>query len=251
LGGQVLKEHFRAVGTDAVEEKAPKDFVSFVDRLSEERIRNYLKKVFPGHAVLGEEGGIEGSGDLVWVVDPLDGTKNYLGGFPVFAVSVALVDASMGFKPLAGAVYLPYFDDLYYASVGGGAFKNGRPIKVSGKTELKKCFFTYGFPSKAKRNLEAYCSIVLELFKKVGALRRPGAAAADLAFVAEGVFDGTFEFELKIWDVAAGTLLVEEAGGRVEWLNFDEKSWTLDVVASYAPFFDEVKETVERGLRRA
>ena len=142
LGGQVLKEHFRAVGTDAVEEKAPKDFVSFVDRLSEERIRNYLKKVFPGHAVLGEEGGIEGSGDLVWVVDPLDGTKNYLGGFPVFAVSVALVDASMGFKPLAGAVYLPYFDDLYYASVGGGAFKNGRPIKVSGKTELKKCFFT-------------------------------------------------------------------------------------------------------------
>ncbi len=248
IGGEVLKENFRKLKTDDIEEKAPKDFVSFVDRLSEERIRHYLKRVFPDHSILGEEGGLEGSSDLVWVIDPLDGTKNFLGGFPIFAVSVALVEASKDFRPLAGAVYLPFFGDLYYAVRGGGAYKSGKPIKVNDKPDLKKCFFSYGFPSRAKRDLNLYCGIMLEIFKKVASLRRPGAAAADLAFVAEGVFDGTFEFELKLWDVAAGTLLVEEAGGKVAWLNFEPETWKLDIVASVPRFFEEIRSTVEGKL---
>jgi len=249
IGGQVLKEHFRKVSTDRIEEKAPKDFVSFVDKTSEGRIREYLGAVTPDFSILGEEGGIDLKGELLWVIDPLDGTKNYLAGFPVFAVSVALVDPEKNFKPLVGAIYLPYFDSLYYAATSKGAFKNGEPLRVnSNKTSLKQCFFSYGFPSRAKRDLNTYCGITLEVFKRVASLRRPGAAAADLAYVAEGVFDGTFEFELKLWDVAAGTLLVEEAGGKVEWLNFSPDDWRLDIVASVPQFFEEIKQIVVSRL---
>jgi myo-inositol-1(or 4)-monophosphatase len=97
--------------------------------------------------------------------------------------------------------------------------------------------------------LNTYCGIVLKVFKKVASLRRPGAAAVDLAYIAEGVFDGTFEFELKLWDVAAGTLLVEEAGGKVAWLNFNPQTWRMDIVASVPQFFDEIKQIVEEGLK--
>jgi myo-inositol-1(or 4)-monophosphatase len=249
IGGQVIKENFNKVKTSDIEEKAPKDFVSYVDKTSEERIRNYLKSQFPEIAILGEEGGIDNTNsDLLWVIDPLDGTKNFLAGFPIFGVSVALVDASKNFRPLVGAVYFPYFGDLYYASKGGGAYKNGNPIKVNSKDELKKCFYCYGFPSRAKRDLNTYCGIMLEIFKKVASLRRPGAAAVDLAYVAEGVFDGNFEFELKLWDVAAGTLLVQEAGGKVAWLNFNPETWTMDIVSSIPEFFDEIKTIVESKL---
>ncbi len=249
IGGQVLKEHFHRVGSESIEEKAPKDFVSFVDKTSEGRIREYLGAVTPSFSILGEEGGIDLKGELLWVVDPLDGTKNYLAGFPVFAASVALVDPNKQFKPIVGAVYLPYFDSLYYAASNRGAFKNGSPIRVNtDKETLRRCFFSYGFPSRAQRDLNTYCGIMLEVFKRVASLRRPGAAAADLAYVAEGVFDGTFEFELKLWDVAAGTLLVEEAGGKVEWLNFSPESWKLDIVASVPQFFGEIKEIVVSRL---
>jgi len=249
IGGQVLKENFRKVTPNQIEEKAPKDFVSFVDKTSEERIREYLAKVTPEFSILGEEGGIDLKGDLLWVIDPLDGTKNFLAGFPIFAVSVALVDSSKDFQPLVGAVYLPYFDQLYYASRGGGAFKNGNPLRVNqNKTSLRQCFYSYGFPSRAKRDLNLYCDIVLEVFKKVASLRRPGAAAADLAYVAEGVFDGTFEFELKLWDVAAGSLLVEESGGKIAWLNFSTEKWTVDIVASVPQFFNEIKRIITAKL---
>lgn len=248
IGGQVLKENFGKLKTEDIEEKAPKDFVSFVDKTSEEKIKTYLRKFTPNYAILGEETGIEGNHNRIWVIDPLDGTKNFLAGFPIFAVSVALVDREQDFKPLVGAVYLPYFGDLYYAYRNGGAYKNGRPIKVNAKKDLKKCFFTYGFPSRAERNLNNYCSIMLEIFQKVASLRRPGAAAVDLAYIAEGVFDGTFEFELKLWDVAAGTLLIEEAGGKVEWLNFNPQNWKLDIVATTKEFFNEIKTTVEKYL---
>ncbi len=248
IGGMVLKENFGRLKAEDIEEKAPKDFVSFVDKTSERKIREYLKRFTPNYSILGEEEGIEGSSPLVWVIDPLDGTKNYLAGFPVFAVSIALVDAKEKFKPLVGAVYLPYFGDLYFAYRNGGAYKNGKPIKVNRKENLKRCFFTYGFPSRAKRNLETYCGIMLEIFKKVASLRRPGAAAVDLAYIAEGIFDGTAEFELKLWDVAAGSLLIEEAGGKVEWLNFDPASWSLDIVASIPEFFEEIKELVQNKL---
>jgi myo-inositol-1(or 4)-monophosphatase len=249
LGGGVLKEYFKRVKISDIEEKAPKDFVSFVDKTAEDRIRDYLKCKTPEFSLLGEERGLEGNSELVWVIDPLDGTKNYLAGFPIFGVSVALVDASKDFKPLVGAVYLPYFDALYYATRGVGAFKNGGPLKVNDyKSELKKCFFCYGFPSRAKRNLNLYCKVMLEIFKKVASLRRPGAAAVDLAYVSEGVFDGTFEFELKLWDVAAGTLLVEEAGGKVAWLNFDPNGWRMDIVAAVPQFFEEIVEIVKSGI---
>jgi len=249
IGGEVLKEHFGKVPTDRIEEKAPKDFVSFVDKTSEGRIREYLSAVTPNFSILGEEGGIDRKGELLWVIDPLDGTKNFLAGFPVFAVSVALVDPDRDFKPLVGTIYLPFFDSLYYAGASMGAFKNGDPVMVNThKRNLKGCFFSYGFPSMAQRELNTYCSIMLEVFKEVASLRRPGAAAADLAYVAEGVFDGTFEFELKLWDVAAGTLLVQEAGGRVEWLNFSPEDWKLDIVASVPQFFGKIKEIVVEHL---
>ncbi|SHK24769.1 inositol monophosphatase family protein [Thermocrinis minervae] len=239
LGGLVLKENFLKVSTDKIEEKAEKDFVSYVDRLSEERIKEHILKNFPDHSVVGEESGGSQESDYVWYVDPLDGTKNYIAGFPIFGVSVGLVYKG---QPILGCVYLPYFDNLYWACKGEGAYKNGKRIQVKQKENLKHCFVAYGFPSRAKRNLSIYWEIFRDIFDKVSAMRRPGAAAVDLCLLAEGVFDGLAEFELNPWDVCAGMVIVQEAGGEV-WLS---KGLALrtDIVAGNKTAFSYIKDVI-------
>ncbi len=240
IGGIVLKENFRKVKEENIEEKGEKDFVSYVDKTSEERIRDFLEKKFPGHKVVGEEGGGEEEGDFVWYIDPLDGTKNYIAGFPIFGVSVGLLHKG---KPIVGAVYLPAFDTLYWAGEGLGAYKNGRPIRVSPTSGIKYSVVAYGFPSRARRDLEVYWNIFRTIFDKVAAMRRPGAAAVDLCFVAEGIFEGLVEFELHPWDINAGIVILKEAGGVYKVLRYDSK---LDIVASNGliqPFLEDVVES--------
>ncbi|NPB07465.1 MAG: inositol monophosphatase, partial [Aquificae bacterium] len=211
-GGQVLKEHFRKVKREDIEEKAEKDFVTFVDKTSEERIREVILSFFPHHQVVGEEGGALGEeSPYRWFVDPLDGTKNYLKGFPLFAVSVGVVREG---EPVAGAVYLPYFDHLYWACKGCGAYKNGEPIRVSDNRSLKHASVAYGFPSRSRRDVRLYLEALREVFTAVGSVRRPGAAAVDMCMVAEGIFDGMMEFEMKAWDVCASLVILSEAGGK-------------------------------------
>ncbi|MFN3947087.1 MAG: inositol monophosphatase family protein [Aquificaceae bacterium] len=211
LGGLVLKEFYKRED-NRVMEKGEKDIYSLADKLSEERIREHIQKHLPDHLVVGEEEGGSSDGDYVWYIDPLDGTKNYIAGFPIFGTSVGLLYKG---EPLVGAVYLPAFDSLYWAVKEGGAYKDGKPIRIKQKEKLKECYVAYGYPSRAKRDLSIYWNIVKEVFDKVGAMRRPGAAAIDLCFLAEGIFDGLLEFELNPWDVVAGYLIAKEAGAKV------------------------------------
>jgi myo-inositol-1(or 4)-monophosphatase len=212
LGGEVLRRYFGALSPGEITEKARNDWVSAADRASEAAITTYLGERTPELGVLAEEGGATGTGGSRWVVDPLDGTLNFVRGFPHFAVSVALVEEG---RSRVGAVYDPMRDEMFTASRGEGAFRNGNALRVTGRQGLEGAFVTTGFPFRVHRYLDTYLSIFREVFLRVSALRRPGAAALDLAHTAAGIFDGFFEFCLSPWDIAAGALIVEEAGGVV------------------------------------
>ncbi len=198
-----------------VSEKSANDFVTEVDRASEQAIIEILLKAYPQHGILGEEtGSTHGRADseYQWIIDPLDGTTNFIHGLPVYAVSIALAHHGV---VQHGVVYDPSRDELFTASRGGGAFLDNRRLRVSRRTRIEDSLIGTGFPFRRGDDLDTY----LEMFKKVSqrcvGLRRPGAAAIDLAYVAAGRYDGFFEVGLKPWDVAAGSLLVTEAGGMV------------------------------------
>jgi len=200
-------------GVQQVEHKGEIDLVTAIDRLSEERILGILTGAFPGHGCLAEERPPSGRGsEYLWIVDPLDGTTNYSRGFPVFAVSIAL--AWRG-KPIVGAVYNPVLDELFTALSGGGSFLNGSPIAVSTEARLDSAFLATGFPYDIRRSKRNNLDNFTRFATRCLALRRAGAAALDLAYVAAGRFDGFWELKLKPWDTAAGLLLVAEAGGKV------------------------------------
>ncbi len=211
LGGYILKENFKKIKREDVEYKSKKDFVTYVDKLSEERIKNFILSVYPDHSFLGEEEGISGSknSEYRWIVDPLDGTKNYINGFEIFAVSVALEKDN---EIIAGAIYIPMLDKLYWAGRGLGAYMNGTKISVSDRPADMAVIAT-GFPFRHQEEIDIYLKAFREAMITFSAVRRPGAAAVDLAMTAEGIFDGFFEMKLSVWDIAAGVLLVEEAGG--------------------------------------
>lgn len=212
-GARVLRSTFRSADLQ-VTAKAANDWVSEADRASEAAVTAVLRERFPRHEVLGEEGGLSGEGHdgYRWLVDPLDGTTNFLRGLPFFCISVA---CRRGRETVAGVVLDPLRNDLFTAARGGGASWNGRKIKVSGRTGLDGACLATGFPFRAKAALERYLHTFQGAFARAGAIRRCGAAALDLAYTAAGIFDGFWELRLSPWDVAAGALLIEEAGGRV------------------------------------
>lgn len=212
IGGEVLRSYFRELGPGQVAEKDRNDWVSEADRVSERTIVGFLADKAPEIGVLAEEAGASGSTGTRWLVDPLDGTLNFVRGFPHFAVSVGLVAAG---RLEVGVVYDPMRDELFAARRGGGATRNGAPIRVTGRPGLQGAFVTTGFPYRVHRYLDTFLAVFRDVFMEAGALRRPGAAALDLAHTAAGIFDGFFEFCLSPWDIAAGTLLVREAGGVV------------------------------------
>ena len=216
LGGEVVRGHFRRLPPGDASEKAANDWVSSADRGSEEAIARFLQAHTPEFGMLGEEGGARGGEGPCWVVDPLDGTLNFLRGFPHFGVSVALV---AGAEIEVGAIYDPMRDELFTARRGGGAWCNGSRLRVTGRPGLAQAFVTTGFPFRVNRHLDVFLKVFHDVFLRVAALRRPGAASLDLAHTAAGIFDGFFEFCLSAWDIAAGTLLVREAGGVVSDLD--------------------------------
>lgn len=212
-GGEVLRQHFGDSSLD-VRAKSENDFVTLADRESEEAVLACLGERFPEHRILSEEAGYRGgdASEFEWIVDPLDGTTNFLQGLPTYAVSIA---CRKGDRMLVAAILAPERDDLFTASHGGGAQLNGGSISVSGREGLKGAFLATGYPFKAKAALDLYLDIFREVFLEARAIRRCGAAALDLAYTAAGIFDGFFEFRLSAWDVAAGSLLIEQAGGVV------------------------------------
>ena len=209
-GGRVV----RGRGPSGVTLKAAGDYVSEVDRASEAAVGEVLRTRTPGIAVLAEEAGGPRDEDRYWVVDPLDGTTNFLHGFPAVGVSVALVEEG---SPVVGAVHAPLLGRTWVGWHGGGAWAGRERLRVSARPVAAAVVAT-GFPFRRKENVPRYVAAFRAAFERFEDLRRPGAAALDLAWVAEGVFDGFFELGLAPWDVAAGALLVLEAGGVVsDW----------------------------------
>ena len=213
--GAIINRAALDVESVRVAQKQVNDFVTEVDQAAERTIIETLLGAYPGHGILGEESGKEfgaKDSDYVWIIDPLDGTTNFIHGFPVYCVSIAL--AVKG-KIEHAVVYDPTRNDLFTATRGRGAFLNERRIRVSKRAQLKDCLISTGFPFRPGDNFRAYMRMFAEITQRTAGVRRPGAAALDLAYVAAGFTDGFFETGLSIWDVAAGSLLVTEAGGLV------------------------------------
>ncbi len=213
--GAIINRAALDVEAVRVSQKQVNDFVTEVDHASEEAIIETLLTAYPGHAIWGEETGrTRGAqdSDHVWIIDPLDGTTNFIHGFPVYCVSIAL--AVKG-KVEQAVIYDPTRNDLFTATKGRGAYMNERRIRVSKRTQLSQCLISTGFPFRQGDNFPAYLAMMSDVMQRTAGLRRPGAAALDLAYVAAGFTDGFFETGLSPWDVAAGSLLVTEAGGLV------------------------------------
>lgn len=213
--GALINRAALDIDTVRVAQKQVNDFVTEVDQAAERVIIDTLLGAYPGHGIWGEETGrTHGArhSDYVWIIDPLDGTTNFIHGFPVYAVSIAL---SVKGRIEHAVVYDPARNDLFHATRGRGAFMNDRRIRVSRRSQLKDCLLSTGFPFRPGDDFPTYMEMFAELSQRTAGLRRPGAASLDLAYVAAGYTDGFFETGLSPWDVAAGSLLVTEAGGLV------------------------------------
>ncbi|MDX1630561.1 MAG: inositol monophosphatase family protein [Thermoanaerobaculia bacterium] len=215
-GASELRQRFRISGLE-VRRKEENDPVTSADEASEAAILEVIRGRFPDHEILAEERGLENpGGHLQWVVDPLDGTNNFVQGLPMFSISIACLEEG---APVAAVVLDPIHDERYTATRGGGAFLDGEPLRVSKRPGLKGAFLATGYPFRAHEALDLYLEIFREVLIRCRGIRRCGSAALDLSYTAAGVYDGFFEFRLSPWDIAAGVLLIREAGGRVSDLD--------------------------------
>jgi len=213
--GAIINRAALDVESVRISQKQVNDFVTEVDHASEQTIIETLLAAYPGHGILAEESGAEhGAKDseFVWIIDPLDGTTNFIHGFPVYCVSIAL--AVKG-KIEQAVIYDPSRNDLFTATKGRGAYLNDRRLRVSKRIRMEECLISTGFPFRPGDDFNAYLRMMGDVMQRTAGLRRPGAAALDLAYVAAGFTDAFFETGLQPWDVAAGSLLVTEAGGLV------------------------------------
>ncbi len=213
--GSIINRAALDVEAVRVSQKQVNDFVTEVDQAAEAVIIETLLTAYPGHGILAEESGQEhGAKDseFVWIIDPLDGTTNFIHGLPIYCVSIAL--AVKG-KIEQAVIYDPTRNDLFTATKGRGAYQNDRRLRVSKRLRMQDCLISTGFPFRPGDNFQNYLAMMAEVMPRCAGLRRPGSAALDLAYVAAGYTDGFFEAGLSPWDVAAGSLLVTEAGGLV------------------------------------
>ncbi len=232
-----------------VEMKAQNDFVSEVDRGAEARIIEHLLKAYPDHGIIAEESGsIEGKGEFRWIIDPLDGTTNYLHGFPHYAVSIACEHNG---RLSHGVIYDPFKQELFAASRGDGATLNNRRIRVGNKQTLESTLLATGFPFRTPEQLDDFMKLFNALFLSVRDIRRAGSAALDLAYVAAGRLDGYWEAGLGAWDLAAGALIVREAGGLAT--DYSGEDGFLDngqIVAANPRITSEMLRIIQQQLQR-
>jgi myo-inositol-1(or 4)-monophosphatase len=219
--GRSLKRDLGEIENLQVSLKGPANFVTMADRRAEEMLLTDLTKARPGYGFIGEEGGTRTGDDKThtWIVDPLDGTTNFLHGIPQFAISIGLQREG---TVIAGVIYNPANDELYTAERGKGAFLNDQRLRVAGRRRLSDCVIACGLPHMGRGDLELSRIELTEIQAKVAGLRRFGAASLDMAFVAAGRFDGYWERDLQPWDMAAGQIIVREAGGTVTGIEGDD-----------------------------
>lgn len=211
--GNIIVRYVDRIDTLNISQKSLNDFVSEVDRLAEQEIINTIRKAYPNHGILAEESGEQGAQDeTCWIIDPLDGTTNFLHQFPQFSVSIGVRHKN---QVEQAVVYDPMRQEMFSASKGSGSQLNGRRIRVSKAISLDSGLLGTGFPYRDFSLLENYINIFRDLMQNTAGIRRAGSAALDLAYVAAGRLDGFWEFALKPWDMAAGSLLIQEAGGMV------------------------------------
>lgn len=238
--------HFRNLS--GYDRKGRADLQTIADRESEDFVVEEILRRFPEHAILGEEGGRRGNpeSDFLWVIDPLDGTTNFVHGLRLFAVSIALLHRG---APIAGVVYAPALEEFYAAARGAGATRNGEAIRVSSTTDLGDALVVTGFPANRYHVLDALAGMLRETLSESRGVLRLGAAALDFAYVAAGNIDAFYEYGIHAWDMAAGALLVEEAGGRVTGLMPGEPFdlFRNRVVASNGGIHDALQTALSRG----
>ncbi len=254
--GQIINRASNDLDSLKVATKQPNDFVTEVDQAAEAAIIETLREAYPGYGILAEESG-ESAGkgkqdtEYQWIIDPLDGTTNFIHGMPHYAISIAL--AKNGVVEQA-VVFDPNRNELFTASKGAGAFLNERRIRVSRRTKLQDSLLGTGFPYRVFNHVDTYLAIFKELTQKTAGMRRPGAASLDLAYVACGRYDGFWEFGLAPWDVAAGALLISEAGGLVSDLRGENNYLeTGNLVAGtpkvFAPLLGVVQSHLPESVR--
>jgi len=253
--GRRLLRDFGEVEQLQVSVKGPGDFVSAADLRAEESLRTDLAKARPGFAFLMEESGAHGAADWEWrwVVDPLDGTSNFLHGIPHWAISVGIekrIDATTT-EIVAGVVYNPASDELFWAEKGAGAFLNDKRLRVSGRRDMQQALFATGIPFASVPRKPEFSAILARLMPQVAGVRRFGSAALDLAWVAAGRYDGYWELGIKKWDMAAGLVMVREAGGTVTDPSGGDPYAEGNVVAGNAALHGKLREVVADGVAAA
>jgi len=249
--GEVIIRSLNRLESLTITSKGRNDFVSEVDHAAEAEIIKLIRKNYPNHAFLAEESGRTGDSDTLWIIDPLDGTTNFLHGFPTFAVSIA---CQIKGKLEHGVVYDPISQEIFTASRGGGAHLDNRRIRVSKQRGLEGALIGTGFPYRANaKYLDSYLLMLRAVMEQTAGVRRPGSAALDLAYVAAGRTDGFWEIGLAPWDTAAGTLLIQEAGGRIGTLTGGEYTQGGNVLAGspkvYAALVELLNPHVPQELR--
>jgi myo-inositol-1(or 4)-monophosphatase len=249
--GELIVRSLTRIEGIEVAAKGRNDFVTEIDRAAEREIMAVIHRHYPSHAFLAEESGASGASDTVWIVDPLDGTTNFLHGFPVFAVSIACQQKG---RLEHAVVYDPMRQELFTASRGAGAHLDNRRIRVSRQRTLESALVSTGFPYRANlKYLDAYLAMLRDVMQTAAGVRRPGSASLDLAYVAAGRVDAFWEIGLSAWDTAAGTLLIQEAGGRIGTLVGGEYRQGGHVVAGtpkvYAALIEALAPYVPEDLR--
>ena len=236
-------DHLDAVD---VSEKNHNDIVTQVDQLSEQEIISHIRKSYPNHSILGEEGGYSEGDEYTWVIDPLDGTANFVHGFPQFAISIAVKRKE---ELEVAVIYDPLRQELFTATKGDGAKLNNRRMRVSEIKKLDQALVGTGFPFRNSQHFKPYMNTFQTIFPLTAGVRRAGAAALDLAYVAAGRLDGFWEAALKEWDMAAGVLLIKEAGGYVtDYQGGDDFLDSGNVIAGNPKIHKQLVEAVQQSL---
>jgi len=228
--GELMIRQLNRLESLEITEKSRNEYVTEVDRIAEDAIIEVIYDHYPDHSILAEESGQRGSNEYQWIIDPLDGTTNYIHGFPVFAVSIAVTHKG---QLEHGVVYDPLRQEIFTASRGQGAQVDGRKIRVSKRPSMQHSLIATGFPYRGnKEHLDDYLEMLKSVISVSAGIRRPGSAALDLCYVAAGRVDGFWELGLNIWDIAAGALMIKEAGGRIsDFHGTDAYLQSGDVVA--------------------
>ena len=244
--GKILMNHLGRLSSKQIDSKQQFDFVTIADKQSERKIINVIKKIYPDHHFYAEESQKDEKGGYRWIIDPLDGTTNYIHGYPVFSVSIGLEYEG---EIILGVVYDPTRDELFVAERGEGATLNSKPIQVSSIELAQAGLLTTGFPFRSKKYIDHYQQSFKDLFSKISGIRRCGSVALDFCYLAAGRCDGFWEIGLSPWDVAAGYLIIKEAGGKItDFSGGDNAVWSGNVVASNGKLHNEILKAVQNAF---